>query len=80
MYRILLLGIFIILSGCGSLDKQSILVNAGDTKEQVLNIMGPPDDRQFQGKNEAWQFCKTGAGLVIMITVFFGFSMVKLQV
>ncbi|MDT3273782.1 hypothetical protein Q4Q54_09810 [Shewanella sp. SP2S2-4] len=62
MYRILLLGIFIILSGCGSLDKQSILVNAGDTKEQVLNIMGPPDDRQFQGKNEAWQFCKTGAG------------------
>ena len=24
--------------------------------------MGEPDDRQFKGKNEAWQYCQTGAG------------------
>jgi len=24
--------------------------------------MGTPDDRQFKGDNEAWQYCQTGAG------------------
>ena len=44
------------------MDKKSVLINAGDSKEQVLKIMGPPDDRQFKGKDEAWQYCQTGAG------------------
>ena len=50
------------LSSCGSLDKKSALINPGDNKEQVLKIMGPPDDRQFKGRDEAWQYCQTGAG------------------
>jgi hypothetical protein len=65
MKRLHLLGILIIavlLSACGSLEKKAVLINPGDTKEQVLAIMGPPGDRQFRGKDEAWQYGQTGAG------------------
>lgn len=51
-----------ILAACGSLEKQSVLINPGDTKEKVLSIMGTPGDRQFRGKDEAWQYGRTGAG------------------
>ncbi|GIU52446.1 hypothetical protein TUM4438_45200 [Shewanella sairae] len=50
------------LTGCGSLDKKALLVNSGDSKELVTSVMGVPDDRQFKGDNEAWQYCQTGAG------------------
>ena len=48
--------------GCGTLEKKSILINVDDDKQKVLSIMGTPDDRQMQGKNEVWQYCVTGAG------------------
>jgi hypothetical protein len=54
--------LLVLMTACGSLEKKSILLNIGDTKEQVLNTMGPPDDRQLKGDNEAWQYCQTGAG------------------
>ena len=57
-----LLLISLILFGCGTLDKKTILISPGDTKEQVLSTLGTPKDRQFQGKNEAWQYCVSGAG------------------
>jgi len=56
------ISITILLLGCGSLDKKVLLINSGDTKEQVTAVMGVPDDRQFKGSNEAWQYCQTGAG------------------
>lgn len=52
----------VFLVACGSLEKKAILLNLGDSKEQVLAAMGPPDDRQLNGENEAWQYCQTGAG------------------
>ena len=52
----------VLLAACGSLEKKAVLLNLGDTKEQVLAAMGPPDDRQLKGENEAWQYCQTGAG------------------
>lgn len=52
----------LLLSACGSLAKKAALINPGDTREQVLAVMGPPGDRQFRGKDEAWQYGKTGAG------------------
>lgn len=61
----LLLGFLIILSlfsiSCGSsaLMEDSIKINAGQSKEKVLKIMGVPGNRQFEGKNEAWQYCST---------------------
>jgi hypothetical protein len=60
---ILLAAIYMLaLAGCGGLEKKAVLLNLGDTKEQVLAAMGPPDDRQLKGDNEAWQYCQTGAG------------------
>jgi hypothetical protein len=61
--KIILSAAFVIfLSACGSLEKKAVLINFGDTKEQVFTAMGPPDDRQLKGENEAWQYCQTGAG------------------
>ena len=57
-----LVACMVVLVGCGSLEKKSTLINHGDTKEKVLSVMGVPGDRQFQGKNEAWQYGQTGAG------------------
>jgi hypothetical protein len=51
-----------LLVGCGTLDKQAATVNPGDSRDQVVAKMGAPDDRQFRGDAEAWQYCKTGAG------------------
>lgn len=52
----------VLLVGCGSLEPKAAKINPGDTREQVRAIMGAPRDRQFQGKNEAWQYSRTGAG------------------
>lgn len=52
----------VMISGCGSLERKAILINAGDDKKMVISAMGIPGDRQFQGKSEAWQYGQTGAG------------------
>ena len=52
----------IFLAACGGLERNSALLSLGDGKEHVLAVMGPPDDRQLKGENEAWQYCQTGAG------------------
>ena len=59
---ILVVALAVFLTACGSLEKKAVLLNLGDTKEQVLKVMGPPDDRQLKGQDEAWQYCQTGAG------------------
>jgi hypothetical protein len=50
------------IASCGSLERKAALINPGDTKEMVLEKMGPPGDRQFNGQYEAWQYGQTGAG------------------
>jgi hypothetical protein len=60
--RLCLILLSISLTACGSLEKKTILINAGDGKNDVLKIMGAPDDRQLKGSDEAWQYCQTGAG------------------
>ena len=52
----------LIAQGCGTLDSKTILIDVGDSKQEVLDIMGVPDDRQMQGNLEAWQYCVSGAG------------------
>jgi hypothetical protein len=49
--------------GCGTLEKKTILSNVGDCKERILDVMGPPQDRQVNGQQEAWQYCISGAVL-----------------
>lgn len=52
----------LLLTACGTLEKKASLINPGDSRERVREVMGAPGDRQFQGKNEAWQYGQTGAG------------------
>ena len=55
--------ITLLLVACGSVGMRSDLIGIGDDEEHVLNIMGPPIDRQRKGSHEAWQYCQTtGAG------------------
>ena len=57
---VLFLSLFMV--GCGTLEQKTILLNVGDSKERVLDVMGPPQDRQINGQQEAWQYCISGAG------------------
>ena len=59
--------IIFILTACGTLDSKTILLNAGDSKKKVLEVMGVPQDRQLQQMQEAWQYCISGAGFGYMI-------------
>ncbi|MFH4786192.1 hypothetical protein [Vibrio diabolicus] len=51
-----------VLGGCGTLDNKTILIDAGDSKEKVIDVLGLPYDRQFEQQKEAWQYCVSGAG------------------
>lgn len=57
-----LVGLVSLLVNCGTLDDKTILINPGDIRAQVLDIMGTPRDRQFDNNSEAWQYCVSGAG------------------
>jgi len=60
---ILLLMLVIGISSCGTaLQKKSLQVEPGMTKDDVVKIMGYPGNKQFKGVSEAWQYCSTGIG------------------
>lgn len=67
-----------VVTACGSLEKKSSLINVGDDKQQVINIMGTPDDRQVKGTKEVWQYCQTGAGFGYHDYRVFGFDQGKI--
>lgn len=52
----------IILNSCGTtnLASKQLLISPGDSKNDVVKVLGNPSDRQFQGTMEAWQYCSTG--------------------
>lgn len=61
-----LLIISFFLVSCAAINQSTMdkiaLVDAGMKKQEVLDLIGPPGDRQFQGQDEAWQYCQTGWG------------------
>ncbi|USD64205.1 hypothetical protein [Vibrio sp. SCSIO 43136] len=62
MNKLLVLLATVFIGACGTLDDRTILINAGDAKQTVIDHLGVPFDRQFQGDLEAWQYCVSGAG------------------
>lgn len=46
-------------------------INPGDKAESVAKLLGPPEDRQFDGKSEAWQYCSTGFANGKYTVIFF---------
>jgi hypothetical protein len=63
MKAVITASLVLLAAGCGSLEKKAALIDVGASKADVTTAMGAPDDRQAQGNLEAWQYCKTGAGL-----------------
>lgn len=52
----LLLTIALVFVGCASTGKAVATLEPGMSKQQVLDILGPPADRSFRGNDEAWQY------------------------
>lgn len=46
----------LITAGCAQTTKNSIALEPGMTKKQVLDLMGAPEARSFRGEGEAWQY------------------------
>ena len=46
----------LLLVGCASVKDASLKIGPGDSKDDVAKAMGAPEDRQFQGTMEAWQY------------------------
>ncbi len=64
--------ILITFYGCAtSITKKSVMINPGQSKAEVLEIFGTPENRQFQGKDEAWQYCQTGWGTDEYVVIWF---------
>lgn len=57
--------ISVLLVGCAThgtqeLRAKALMINPGMTKAEVVDILGTPGNRQFQEKNEAWQYKSYG--------------------
>lgn len=80
MSKIILSGVvsLLLLSGCtSSLLQKSVMINNEQTKQDVLQNLGTPEDRQFSGENEAWQYCSTGMASDDYVVVYFYKNKVK---
>jgi len=60
--RIIILFCALLMASCAnSLMKKSVLIEPGMSKQEVAATLGAPQNRQFNGRKEAWQYCETGA-------------------
>lgn len=50
----LLLVVFLL--GCASTGEKTMDLQPGMTRDQVLAVLGDPNDRSFRGTDEAWQY------------------------
>jgi len=60
MYKLIFILSILLLSACTKVNQNFFKINSGDSKQSVVDKMGSPDDRQFKGKSEAFQYCTTG--------------------
>jgi hypothetical protein len=75
--RIAAIAAVAILAGCAQTTKNSITLDPGMTKQQIVAIMGNPEARSFKGENEAWQYQEiVGFGQCSYITVWLASSRV----
>ena len=55
---------------------KTLNINSGDSKSAVIEALGEPEDRQFEGSNEAWQYCTTGFANGKYSVIFFANGLV----
>lgn len=53
LVALVLAGVYL---GCSSTGKGPAILEPGMAKEEVLSIMGSPNDRSFRGTDEAWHY------------------------
>lgn len=66
--------VFTTFMSCGTtqgLSKKQNLISPGQPRYEVINILGVPGNKQFQGKDEAWQYCQTGFSSDLYVVVWF---------
>lgn len=51
-----LLIVALVSVGCASTGKAVATLEPGMTKQQILDVLGPPADRSFRENDEAWQY------------------------
>jgi hypothetical protein len=56
MKTFFLLVALVVCLGCSSLPQKAMLLNPGDSKADVIRTMGTPDDHQFRGEDEVFQY------------------------
>jgi len=80
MRYMVIVALMLILQACASQSavvRKSATVRLGMSEAELRQVMGEPQNRQFKGKNEAWQYCSTTTpGLRTTIMSVFGFLMV----
>lgn len=63
--------LLVCISACTSIDENNMKLAPGMSREQVIEIMGPPDRRAFRGKDEALQYQGViGYGQCIYLTAW----------
>lgn len=56
-----IIGLFtLFLTSCANVNPNFFQINSGDSKQSIMEKLGSPDDRQFKGRHEAFQYCTTG--------------------
>lgn len=66
-FWVILAIILVFTTGCAThgtqeLREKAVMIDLGMEKSDVVGILGAPGNRQFEGKNEAWQY--KGYGLI----------------
>ncbi|MBW1699882.1 MAG: hypothetical protein JRH18_19105 [Deltaproteobacteria bacterium] len=62
MKNLCLISWIVFVLGCAGIEEKMPepgLIKMGMTRMEVRKIMGPPENWQSRGKDEAWQYCKT---------------------
>lgn len=62
MRHLVIAAFMLLLLACASqsvIVKNSASIRPGMSHAELRQVMGEPHNRQFKGKNEAWQYCST---------------------
>jgi len=62
MKSLVVLVFILLLQACAShslIIKNSASIRPGMSSSELRQLMGEPQNRQFKGKDEAWQYCST---------------------
>jgi hypothetical protein len=58
--RLAIFAVVVLLASCANRAvNDANAIEPGASKQEVTNQLGPPQNRQFNARQEAWQYCQT---------------------